>query len=254
MTTLNDVVAGVSDQLARYDLNDQITREIGLAITRLSRKLTYLTEVRGGLVLLNPDQAWYSTFFLTSATGLQQTTDRGNVPFSNVLDFDFVRYASADRLTGLLTETGDGLLIENPAEIVLALEGGQANDGGLVMELPRLHYREFEQWDSDGALTYRFGYAVHSGQFGCRPEYGAGAAYFSGHVKPLIPTVGQDTSVFFDQAQELVEAAVCKSVCAKYIMDMERAAVFGVLEAELMADIQIEGNRKAATGRLAAND
>lgn len=253
MTTLNDVVASVSDQLARSDLNDQITREIGLAVTRLSRKLTYLTEVRGGVVILNDTSSWYSTFFLTDASGLQGMTNRGAVPFSNVLDFDFVRYASVDVLTALLTEEGDALLLEDAAQIALALEGGQAIAGGLVTELPRLHYREYEQWDSDGAPVYRFGYAVHSGQFGCRPEYGAGAVYFSGHVKPQIPNVGTDTSVFFDQAQELVEAAVCKSVCAKYIMDLERAAAFSVLEAELMADIQIEGNRKAATGRLAAN-
>ena len=253
MTTLNDVVASVSDQLSRSDLNDQITREIGLAITRLSRKLSYLTEVRGGIVLLNPDQVWYSSFFLTAASGLQNMTGRGDVPFSNVLDFDYVRYTSAERLTALLVEDGGALLLEDPEQIALALEGGQAVDGGLVTELPRLHYREFEQWDSDTAPVYRFGYAVHSGQFGCRPEAGAGAVYFSGHVKPQIPTVGTDTSVFFDQALELVEASVCKAVSAKYIQDLERAAAFGLLEAEAMADIQIESNRKAATGRIAAN-
>lgn len=252
MTTLNDVVASVSDQLARNDLTNQITREIGLAVTRYSRKLTYLTEVRGGIIVLNNDQVWYPGFFLSEASGLQQTASRGLVPFSNVLSFDFVRYASVDVLTALLVEDGGALLLEGGEALALALEGGQAINGALTTELRHLHYQEFEQYDSDNAPVYRFGYAFHAGQFGVRPDQGGGAVYFSGNVKPLIPTTSTDTSVFFDEALELIEAAVCKSVSAKYLMDIERAAAFGALEAEVFRDIQIETNTKATTGRIKA--
>lgn len=252
MTTLNEVVASVADQLARNDLNDQITREIGHAVVRLSRKLTYMTEVRGGLLILNPAQTWYSTFILTDASGLQQTAGRGAVPFANVLDFDYVRYASVEVLTALLTEDGAALLLEGGGDLALVLQGSQLTGSNLLNELPRLHYSEFERWDAHGSLPYRFGYAFNAGQLGIRPEQGGGAVYFSGSVKPQIPVAGTDKSVFFDQAQELVEAAVCKSVCAKYIMDVERAAAFGVLEAELLRDITVETNTKAATGRIAA--
>lgn len=249
MTTLNDVVSSVADQLARSDLDSQITREIGNAVVRFSRKLSYMTEVRGGLVILNKDQRWYPTFRLTDAAGLQETQGRGAVPFANVISFDYVRHASIDVLTALLTEDDLALLLEGDDEVALALESIPPNNQ--MNELCRLPIGEFEEWATFIAPSYLTGYAFYAGQFGCFPEHQGGAIYFSGHVKPLVPEVSTDTSVFFDQARELIEAAVCKAVSAKYIMDLERAAAFGALEAELLRDIQVETNTKATTGRIA---
>lgn len=252
MATLSDIVSSVADQLARYDLNDQITREIGLAVARYSRKLTYLTEVRGGVVFLNEDQTWYPTLSLERAAGLQDTTDRVEVPFSNVVKINHVRFADAERIRAFLLQDGNPLLTEDGELLLVQRFMTDERNWRTMTDLEPIHYTCFERHDSGWPIWGPWGYCVYAGQFAVSPWDRGSAVYVSANVKPLIPDQPDDTSVFFDEARELIEAAAAKGVCAKYIQDIERASTFGTLESQSFLDLQIETNTKASTGKIMA--
>ena len=73
-------------------------------------------------------------------------------------------------------------------------------------------------------------------------------------VKPIIPSLAADESIWFDQAQELIENAAAAAICRKFIQDGERAQAFQVYETEAWNDLVREGNQKMATGKLRACD
>lgn len=249
MTTLSDVVASIADQLARYDLDQQITKEVGFAVQKYSRKLTYLTEVRGGVILLDPQQVWYSSLNIENASGLQAM--RRNVPFSNVVKINYVRTADAGAVDALLLENGGALLTDDAKLLMIEKLMTDPTHRGMFDTLAQVHYGDFE---NDRAYFYPWtvcGYALYGGQFGIWPDRMSRAVYVSASVKPMVPDVPDDESVFFEEARELIEAAAAKQVCAKYVMDAERAAVFGTLESTAYTDIIEETNTKASTGRIA---
>lgn len=252
MPTLSEVTANVADQLSRNDMDAQIIKEIGLAIRRYSREMSYLTEVRGGTLFLAPRQMWYSTFNLTTASGLQGTAGRTVVPFSNVLDINFVRMANAELLEAFLLQNGDPLLTEDERLILLNNYLADEGNWGWFDVLEKVHHSCFEDQGPWPWPSFAYGYCMYAGQMGLWPSDDNRAVYISATVKPMIPVDADDTSVFFDEAQELIEAAAAKAVCAKYLQDVERATVFGTLEQALWNDIQRETNRKATTGRLMA--
>lgn len=45
-------------------------------------------------------------------------------------------------------------------------------------------------------------------------------------VKPEVPATSATTSVFFEQARDLIEAYACEKTCALYFRNMEHAAAF----------------------------
>lgn len=254
MLTLSAITKNVADQLSRYDLDEQIGKEIGLAIRRYSREITYLTEVRAGSLILVPGQMWYDNFNVASGTGPQDTRNRVAVPFTNVTAIHAVRHVSREALQPLLLEQGLGPLnLEGDGFLLLNdYIGANWNTYPLIGEV---HYMDMERADTfpfPGAVC---GYSMYAGQMGVwpsRPDEGAEALYISASVKPLVPDLPDDTSVFFDEAQELIEAAAAKGICAKYLMDAERAAIFGGLETVAFNDLTRESNRKASTGRIRA--
>lgn len=147
MTTLIEVANTVADQLARNDLGPQISKEITNAVIRYSRRLTYLTEVRGGVMLLNDDQVWYDSFSMNPAYGLQPTENRIAVPFKDVVKVNFARYANVGQVQGLLLESNGNLLTEN--EQLLLLEqylSDPSLDTRWYTYLQHEHYGSGEEW------------------------------------------------------------------------------------------------------------
>ena len=75
-----------------------------------------------------------------------------------------------------------------------------------------------------------------------------------GAVKPVVPTEDADTSVWIDQAEEMVVAGAIKRVLLKYIRDEERAAVYVAIERDAMIQFKSELTRKTSSRRLKVNE
>jgi hypothetical protein len=219
MTTLLDVRNRVADQLSRSDLSTQIDREIQLAIARYNRRVTWLHEVRSFTLTSVADQAWYATVNLTSGTGPQDVTGRTAVDVADIQTIHYMRDADFEDLRPMA-----------------------------YMEFEKL----FDTVSGGSRATY---YSLYAGQIGIWPVPAAVENFaISAMVKPVVPSASSDESVWFDQAQELIENAAASAICRKFIQDGERAAAFQVYEAAAWDDLVAEGNKKMATGRLRVHE
>lgn len=219
MTTLLDVRNRVADQLARADLSTQIDREIQLAITRYNRRVSWLHEVRGVTLTTAIGQTWYTSLDLSTGAGVQDVTGRTAVSVQDVQKVEYIRDADYD-------------------------------------DLKQVHYRDFEHFfdvtGNGGGPEY---FTLYAGQIGLWPVPDAVETYtLSVAAKPAVPSAASDTSVWFDQAQELIENAAAAAVCRKFIQDGERAQAFQAYETEAWNELVREGNQKMATGRLKVHD
>lgn len=224
--TLASVALRCAKQLGRVDgsgttitdLETEIKEEIGEAITFLNRQQWHLTEVRKVTLTTVASQEWYSTVDLTTGAGDQDLTGRTTVDVNSVLDIDYIRETTSSLRDGLLM----------------------------------LRYRDFERLQEGSAIGgVPTGYTLYAGQIGIYPiPDQAYALEFSASIKPVIPTLDTDTSVWFDQARELVEAGACKRVCIKYLRDRERALEFAAVEEAAMSQLHREFVSKAATGKI----
>ena len=219
MTTLLDVRTRVADQLARSDLNTQIDREIQLAMARYNRRVSWLHEVREVSLTSVAAQAWYSSVDVSTGTGPQDTTGRTAVDVADIQKIDYMRDPNYD-------------------------------------DLRQVHYSDFEGFfDTTGAAGRPTYFTLYAGQIGIWPVPDAVTIYtLSAVVKPIIPSLAADESIWFDQAQELIENAAAAAICRKFIQDGERAQAFQVYETEAWNDLVREGNQKMATGKLRARD
>lgn len=219
MTTLLDVRNRIADQLSRSDLSTQIDREIQLAIQRYNRRVSWLHEVRGATLITVVGQRFYSTIDLTAGAGPQDVTGRTAVSVQDVQKVEYMRDADDD-----------------PIE--------------------QIDYREFERrFDVSGTTGGAEYFTLYAGQIGLWPAPDAVATFtLSVVVKPVVPASATDTSVWFDQAQELIENAAAAAICRKFIQDGERAQAFQVYESAAWEDLVRESNQKMATGRLKAHD
>lgn len=219
MTTLLDVRNRVADQLSRADLNTQIDREIQLSIIRYNRRVTWLHEVRAATLTTVAAQTWYSSVDVSTGAGPQDVAGRTAVDIADVQKIDYLRDADSE-------------------------------------DLRQMHYREFERLFDTTATTGRATYfTLYAGQIGLWPApSGVEVFTLSAVVKPVVPALATDTSVWFDQAQELIENAAAAAVCRKFIQDGERAQAFFVYEEQAWQDLQAESNKKGATGRLRGHD
>jgi hypothetical protein len=219
MTTLLDVRNRVADQLARSDLNTQIDIEIQLAIARYNRRATWLHEVRSFTLTSVIDQAWYATVDLSTGTGLQDVTGRTAVSVADIQTIHYMRDADFDDLRAMA-----------------------------YMEFEKL----FDTVSGGSRATY---YSLYAGQIGLWPVPATVADFtISAMVKPLVPVLATDESIWFDQAQELIENAAAGAICRKFIQDGDRAQAFQVYEAAAWEDVVSEGNKKMATGRLRVHE
>lgn len=219
MTTLLDVRDRIADQLSRSDLNAQIDREIQLAITRYNRRVTWLHEVRDVTLTGVAAQAWYSTVDVSTGAGPQDVAGRTAVDVSDIQAVRYMRTADFD-------------------------------------DLKQVSYADFERlFDTTGSSGRASYFTLHAGQIGIWPVP-AGAEVFTLSVvcKPQVPSAASDESVWFDQAQELIENAAAGAICRKFLSDGERAQAFQAYESAAWDDLVREGNQKMATGRLKVHD
>ena len=220
MTTFLDVRNRVADQLMRADLSTQIDREIQLSIIRYNKRVTWLHEVRAVTLTSVAAQAWYSAVDVSTGAGPQDVVGRTSV---DVADIQAVRYmrTAAD-----------------------------------YDDLKQVHYSDFERFfdttGSSGRTTY---FTLYAGQIGLWPVPDAVETFTLSVVcKPVVPSGATDESVWFDQAQELIENATASAICRKFLSDGERAQAFQAYEAAAWEDLLAESNQKAATGRIRGHD
>lgn len=219
MTTFLDVRDRVADQLSRSDLSAQIDREIQLAITRYNRRVTWLHEVRAVTLTSVAAQAWYSSVDVSTGAGPQDVAGRTAVDVSDIQSVRYMRTADYDALK-------------------------------------QVHYSDFERFfDTTGSAGRTSYFTLYAGQIGIWPVP-AGVETFTLSVvcKPVVPSSATDTSIWFDQAQELIENAAASAICRKFLSDGERAQAFKVFEDAAWDELLAESNKKAATGRIRSCD
>ena len=219
MTTFLDVRDRVADQLSRSDLSAQIDREIQLAITRYNRRVTWLHEVRAVTLTSVAAQAWYSSVDVSTGAGPQDVTGRTAVDVSDIQSVRYMRTADYD-------------------------------------DLKQVRYSDFERFfDTTGSAGRTSYFTLYAGQIGLWPVP-AGVETFTMSVvcKPVVPSSAADTSVWFNQAQELIENAAASAICRKFLSDGERAQAFKVFEDAAWDELLAESNKKAATGRIRSCD
>lgn len=226
MATLSDIALVVAKQLGRAnaagtaiaDLEDEIKAEIGNAVKNYNRKPWHLTEFRDGEITLAAGTEWYSAIDLTSGAGDQDETGRSAVDINTIISTEYMRIG----------------------------------DSNTDYELIEISHREFERYkDGSSVQGEPVYYTRFAGQIGIYPIPNAvETVYWSGTIKPPIPTDDSDTSVWFDEANELIEAGAARRVCTNYLRDDERAARYAATEALAMGALESEFVRKASTGRL----
>lgn len=205
------------------DLEAEIKEQIAATVRYYNRKSWALTEFRGFQFTTTAGTTWYNTVDLTSGDGDQSKTLRTAVDANSLLAVSYMR----------------------------------ANPGasGLNEPLWRISYQEFERLfegsTPTGIPTY---YTIYAGGIGVWPTPSqAYVMYGSGSVKPVVPTNDADTSVWFDQAKELIEAGTCKRVCVKYLRDSVRGRDFEVMERDQMMALSGETMKRTSSGRLRAH-
>ena len=230
--TLATVALNCAKQIGRVnaagtsitDLETEIKEQIQETIRYYNRKSWAPTEFRGFQFTTAASTTWYSTVDLTSGDGDQSTSGRTSVDVNTILAINYMR--------------------TNPGA------------SGQNEPLWRRSYQEFEKYfegsTPTGIPTY---YTVYAGQIGLWPSPSqAYTVYGSGSVKPTVPTSDSDTSVWFDQANELIEAGALKRVCVKYLRDRDRARDFETMERDQMGALSGETLLRSSSGKLKAND
>lgn len=232
MTTLADIALTVATQLGRVnetataitDLESEIKTEIQNSIRFYNRKPIHLTEVRGGELVTVAGTTWYSTVDLTTGDGDQSIAGRSAVDVNSIIDIHYMR--------------------ENPGA------------SGLNEPLSRVPYQHFERmFEGSTPQGQPEFFTLYAGQIGIWPTPAAAhTIYWSGIVKPVVPALNADTSIWFDQANELIEASAARRVCSKYLRDNERAQMYAAEEAAAYNVLQHEHTSKVSTGRLRSHD
>ena len=232
MATLNDTALTVANQLGRtnaegsafIDLETQIKKEIRNTIRFYNRKPMHLTEFRGGEIITVIGQTFYNTADITMGAGDQPLSGRTTIDVEDIIAIHYMR--------------------ENP---------GQTGLNEPLSEVPYAHFeRLFEGAVPTGQPEF---FTRYAGQIGIWPTpSGINNIYWSGIIRPTVPQADQDISVWFDQANELIEAGAARRVCSKYLRDEERANYFGQIEALQLQNLQEEHVQKSSSRRFRKHD
>ncbi|MEL6361722.1 MAG: hypothetical protein AAFR21_11610 [Pseudomonadota bacterium] len=232
MTTLQTVALNCAKQLGRadaaglaiIDLESEIREQVGESVKFYNRKPWGLTEVRGAELVTVANQTWYSTIDLTTGSGNQEVSGRSTASADDILD---IIYARQD-----------------------------VGPSGLNEPIYEMKYSRFERlFEGSTPGSNPTHYTRFAGQIGIWPTPdSAYTLYMSVAIKPPVPTVTTDTSVWFDEAQELIEAATCKRISAKYLRDDDLARRFEILEQDAASGLNTEYVYKRTTGRLTPHD
>lgn len=197
-------------------LGPEIRREIGEAIRYYNRQPWALTEFYDCALTTSEGVPQYASFDMSDGAGEQgATVFRNSEVVTNILDIVDFRDVDGE-------------------------------------EICPVDYREYKRLAEDSPNDRsQLKYARFAGRLWLWPTpNGAYRLTFSAYVKPVVPTGDSSTSVWLDQASEMIEAAACKRVCIKYLRDTERAAVFGAIEREAEMAFQAEHVRKTTTRRI----
>ena len=223
LTCAKQLLRATADGTAIADLEDEIKESLQETIRYYNRKPYALTEVRAIELTTAASTTWYSSVDLTGAGGDQDFTGRTAVDTKDILGIKYAR--------------------ENPGA------------SGLNEPLGRLSYTDFERMfegsTPGGTPTY---WTYYGGEIGIWPTPDdAYTLYFSATVKPVVPTSDDDTSVWFDEAGEMIRAGACKRVCLNYLRDTERAAMFAGTEESERQGLEMEYLLKSSSGKIKAH-
>jgi hypothetical protein len=230
MVALSDVALSVAVQLGRANssgtsilaLETEIKSQIAETIRHYNRRPWHLFETRDLVLTTVAGTRWYSSVDPSASEGEEDNTGRASIPVSDILSIDYIRETSS------------------------AIED----------YLHEMRYADFERMFAGSTPGgWPISYARYAGRLGIYPE--PDAVYtiqMSASVKPQIPTADADESVWFDKANELIEAGTCARVCLKYLRDRERAAEYAQVEEGAAAALHSEHIRKTSTGRLRCHD
>lgn len=204
------------------DLEAEIKEEIGETIRFYNRQQYALTEFRGVTLTTASGTTWYSSVDMTSGDGDQDNTGRSAVDVKDILSITYMR----------------------------------DNTSSIYDWMKRVDYPTFEMFfegsTPQGDPSY---FTVYAGQIGIWPTPDAAyTLYFSAHVKPTVPTADSDTSVWLDEAEEMIVAGACKRVCLKHLRDTDRAAAFAVTEGDARKGLAREYLIKSSSGKLKVHD
>lgn len=202
------------------DLEAEIKEQIRETVRFYNRKSWALTEFRGFQFDTVASTTWYSSVDLTSGDGDQDKSSRTTVDANTILAINYMR-----------VNTGAS---------------------GLEEPLERIPYARFERLFEGSTPTGNPShFTVYAGQIGLwSTPSEAFTIYGSGSVKAPVPSADSDSTVWFDQAGELIEAGALKRICAKYLRDNERAAVFADLERDQMTAMAGETLLRSSSGKL----
>jgi hypothetical protein len=217
--TLATITANVVSQTLRSDLEAEIKAEIKASIREFNRRPWYLTEVRGGTFATVAGTEFYNSVDFTAGASYGDSTD--------------------------FTAT-------TSAKDVVSIRYAKIEDGSIDIPLDPVPYRDFEAL-REGSQTsgYPNIITLYAGQIGVWPiPTNALTIYISATVKGAVPSSDTDGSVWFEEAQELIEASAAKRLYAKYIKDTESALVHQEIERGQIRAILAEATRKMGTGRV----
>lgn len=228
MATLSETALIVADQLGRVnadgsaitDLETQIIAEIRNTIRFYNRQPMHLTEVRNGEIVTVSGQTYYDTANIDMAAGDQIVGGETTIDITDIIDIHYMR--------------------ENP---------GESGLNEPLREVPYILFeRLFEGSVPSGQPEY---YTLYAGQLGIWPTpSGENPLFWSGIVRPTVPSAAGDTSIWFTYANEMIEAGAARRVCSKYLRDQQRADYFAQIEALQLQNLQSEHVRKSSSNKL----
>lgn len=242
-TTLATIALNCAKQLGRAnaagtaiaDLGPEIKAEIQQAIRNYNRKPFRLLETRLVTLTTVAGKTWYSTLTFSG------DSVAGGVPIVGGSGTIYV---------------GGGETATVSVDDVLKIDYMRETQSSLTAGMGAVPYTRFEQLQegtSAGGLPTL--YTRYAGQIGVYPT--PSAVYtiqFSALMKATIPATDTSVSVWFDEANELIEAAACARVCLKYLRDRERAQEFEAIATGAQEVLWNEYHLKSKTGRLVPHD
>lgn len=229
MTTAGDIALKIAKRTGRasvdgtsiIDNESEILDAISETVRYYNRMSWALQEVLDATLTTANGTKWYSAVDLSTGEAPQVIAGRTEVSVSDIIDIDYIRDQTS----------------------------------GLEDDLCRVDYRQFERWSltsSPGGFPYAW--TRYADRIGIYPT--PDAAYtltISCRAKPTVPTGSSDTSVWFDQAEDIIAAGAAKWFCSDILRDPDRASEFAAKEMALLEPFKAELVRKTATGRLKPN-
>ena len=221
---------------AIIDLETEIKAEIKNSIRYYNRQPLHILEVRGGILTTEADVTWYST--VDVSTSVRDSEGFNIVEVDGSIVVDATTEVFADDILDI------HYMRENPGA------------SGLNEPMREIPYVRFEQLQEGSTASGQPEYFTrYAGQIGIWPTPGAvHSIYFSALVKPIVPSADTDPSIWFLEANELIECAAARRVCSKWLRDADRAASFAAEESQLYRRMYGEYISKSTTGRIKAHE